>query len=161
MNTDAPVSALAIGILTFTITLAGAFLGWWVGRRLPPGHFSPDSRDVIKVAMAMVATVAGLVLGLLIASAKSSFDAKDAAIRQAAVQVVVVDRTLAEYGPETKEIRGILRALLAARMQQIWHAEGTAKVDIASIGRGPGAEVIQSRLLALAPQNDAQRWLQS
>jgi hypothetical protein len=109
------MGAVAVGLLTLATTLAGAFLGWWLGQRLPPKHLNSDSRDVIKVAMAMVATVSGLVLGLLVASAKSSFDAKDAAVRQVAVQAIVLDRTLAEYGPETKEIRTVLRELLAAR----------------------------------------------
>ena len=152
---------IAIGLLTFATTMAGALLGWWIGRKLPPQHLSQDSRDVIKVSMAMVATVAGLVLGLLVASAKSSFDNKDAAVRQAAVQAIVLDRTLAEYGPETKEIRSFLRELLAVRMQQIWPIEGKAKIDVASVGRGPGVEVIQRQILALTPQNDGQRWLQS
>jgi hypothetical protein len=152
---------LAIGMLTFAITLAGAFLGWWVGRRVPSQHLNADSRDVIKVAMAMVATVAGLVLGLLVASAKSSYDAKDAAVRQVGVQIIVLDRTLAEYGPETKEIRSFLRELVTTRMQQIWPVDAKAKIDVRSIAKGPGVEVIQRQLLALAPQNDAQRWLQS
>src|SRR5262245_22282918 len=152
---------ISIGMLTFATTMAGALLGWWIGRKLPPQHLSQDSRDVIKVSMAMVATVAGLVLGLLVASAKSSFDVKDAAVRQVAVQAIVLDRTLAEYGPETKEIRSFLRELLAVRMQQIWPTEGKAKIDITSVARGPGVEVIQRRILALAPQNDTQRWLQS
>jgi hypothetical protein len=155
------MGTVSIGLLTLATTLAGAFLGWWIGQRLPPKHLSTDSRDVIKVAMAMVATVAGLVLGLLIASAKSSFDAKDAAVRQVAVQLIVLDRTLAEYGPETNEIRSSLRELVAARMQQIWPSEAKAKIDIASVGSGPGVEVIQRRILALTPQNDAQRWLRS
>jgi hypothetical protein len=155
------MSALEIGILTFMIALVGAFSGWWVGQRLPPKHLGPETRDVIKVAMAMVATVSGLVLGLLVASAKNSYDAKEGAVRHVAVQVIVLDRTLAEYGPETKEIRSVLRELVASRMQQIWPDERQAKINIASVGRGPGAELIQRQLLALAPQNDAQRWLQS
>ena len=151
---------ISIGLLTFATTLAGAFFGWWLGTRLPPQHLSQDSRDVIKVSMAMVATVAGLVLGLLVASAKSSYDSKDAAVRQVAVQAIVLDRTLAEYGPETKQTRDFLRQLLTTRMQQIWPTDN-AKIDIASVATGPGVEVIQRQLLALAPQNDAQRWLQS
>jgi hypothetical protein len=109
----------------------------------------------------LVATVAGLVLGLLVASAKSSYDAKDAAVRQVGVQIIVLDRTLAEYGPETKEIRSFLRELVTTRMQQIWPVDAKAKIDVRSIAKGPGVEVIQRQLLALAPQNDAQRWLQS
>src|SRR5262245_12474974 len=154
------MGSISIALLTFATTMAGALLGWWIGRKLPPQHLSQDSRDVIKVSMAMVATVAGLVLGLLVASAKSSYDGKDAAVRQVAVQAIVLDRTLAEYGPETKQTRDFLRQLLSTRMQQIWPTDN-AKIDIASIAAGPGVEVIQRQLLALAPQNDAQRWLQS
>ena len=67
---------------------------------------------------------------------------------------------MAEYGPETKQTRDFLRQLLTTRMQQIWPTDN-AKIDIASVATGPGVEVIQRQLLALAPQNDAQRWLQS
>jgi len=72
------MSALAISAIVFACVFGGALLGMLLGRVLPEHHLSTDAQDVIKVAMAMVATLAALVLGLMIASAKSSLDDKEA-----------------------------------------------------------------------------------
>jgi hypothetical protein len=110
--------------------------------------------------MAMVATLAALVLGLLTASAKSSLDDKVTELRSAAAQVVLLDRTMAEYGPETADARDLLKQTLAARISQIWPEEDAAMAPSA-LRRGNGVETIQRKLLELTPQTDAQRWLQS
>jgi type II secretory pathway pseudopilin PulG len=110
--------------------------------------------------MAMVATLAALVLGLLTASAKSSLDEKESEQRSAAAQVLLLDRTMAEYGPETKDARDLLKQTVAARISQIWPDE-KANVTPDVIGRGTGIEAVQRKLLDLSPQTDAQRWLQS
>lgn len=111
--------------------------------------------------MAMVATLAALVVGLLIASAKSSFDSKDGELRGAAARAVLLDRTMAEYGPETGEARNLFRQMVETKINQFWPKESTGNVDADAIGRGPGIEIVQRKLLDLAPQNDAQRWLKS
>jgi hypothetical protein len=111
--------------------------------------------------MAMIATLAALVVGLLIASAKSSFDTKDTELRRTAAHVILLDRTLAAYGPETQKIRDEFRQLVALRIAQIWPEENDRKVAPEAIGRGPAVELIQRQLLELWPQNDAQRWLKS
>ena len=95
------MSALAIGAIVFACVFAGAVFGMVLGRVLPKEHLSADAKDVIKVTMAMIATLAALVLGLLTASAKSSLDEKENEVRGWAAQVVLLDRTLAQYGPET------------------------------------------------------------
>jgi exosortase/archaeosortase len=107
----------------FACVFGGALFGMFLGTILPEGHLSPDARDVIKVAMAMVATLAALVLGLLTASAKSSLDEKESELRSAAAQVLLLDRTMAEYGPETKDARDLLKQTVAARISQIWPDE--------------------------------------
>jgi hypothetical protein len=81
----------------------------FLGAVLPKHHLNTDARDVIKVAMAMIATLAALVLGLLTASAKSSLDEKESQLRSAAAQVVLLDRTMAAYGAETQEARDLLK----------------------------------------------------
>jgi Na+-translocating ferredoxin:NAD+ oxidoreductase RnfG subunit len=73
--------------------------------------------------MAMIATLAALVLGLLLASAKSSLDEKESELRSTAAQVVLLDRTMAEYGSETRESRDLLKRILVARISQIWPEE--------------------------------------
>jgi len=101
------------------------------------------------------------VVGLLIASAKSSFDAKDGELTRAATRYVLLDRTMAEYGPETREARDLLRQILVMRLHQIWPEEDRGRLNPEAVNQGLGVDAIQRYLLNLAPQNDAQRWLQS
>ena len=155
------MSALTVGGVVFVCVFGGALLGMLLNAVLPKHHLSSESKDVIKIAMAMIATLAALVVGLLIASAKSSFDAKDSELKSAAARLVILDRTMAEYGAETAEARELLRQLTAAKIRQAWPEERTGNFDPNAIGQGTGTEAIQGRLLALAPQNDAQRWLRS
>ena len=155
------MGALAVGGIVFGCTFGGALLGMLLGAVLPKHHLSMDSKDVIKVAMAMVATLAALVVGLLIASAKSSFEGKDTEMRRMAADAVLLDRTMAQYGPETRELRSAFRQIFAIRIGRIWPEESNGKVAPEAIGQGPAVEEIQLKLLELSPQNDAQRWLKS
>jgi hypothetical protein len=154
------MSALTIGVVVFACVFAGALLGMVLGRVLPKEHLSPEAKDVIKVAMAMIATLAALVLGLLTASAKSSLDDKAAEVRSWAAQVVLLDRTLAEYGPETAGVRDLIKQTMAERINQIWPEQGKS-MSFDAIAQGGAVEDVQRKLLALTPQTDAQRWLQS
>jgi hypothetical protein len=155
------MGALHLGGLVFACVFGSALLGMYLGAVLPKHHFRTDSKDVIKVAMAMIATLAALVVGLLIASAKSSFDTKDGELKTAAAHVIVLDRTMAEYGSETKDARDFLREAIAMKIRQIW-PEGISKsVETKAISQGSSVEALQRKLLDLSPQNDAQRWLKS
>jgi hypothetical protein len=127
---------------------------------LPKEHLSENAKDVIKVTMAMLATLAALVLGLLTASAKSSLDDKENAVRSWPAEALLLDRTLAQYGPEAQGARELLKQAIAARIAQLWPGSGEA-VTPAKIGEGAGIEGVQQALLALTPKTDAQRWLQS
>src|SRR5450432_1215104 len=155
------MSALAIGGIVFACVFGGAMLGLLLNAVLPEHHLTSDSKDVIKVATAMIATLAALVVGLLIASAKSSFDSKDGELRGAAAHTILLDRTLAAYGPETQDVRQLLRQLVVTRIQQIWPQERTGTFNLDAISQGSGVEAIQRKLLELSPQNDTQRWLKS
>jgi len=132
----------------------------FLGSVLPKEHLSENAKDVIKVTMAMIATLAALVLGLLTASAKSSLDDKENAVRSWAAEALFLDRTLAQYGPEAQGARELLKQAIAARIAQLWPGSGEA-VTPAKIGEGAGIEGVQQALLALTPKTDAQRWLQS
>lgn len=127
---------------------------------MPKEHLSENAKDVIKVTMAMLATLAALVLGLLTASAKSSLDDKENAVRSWPAEALLLDRTLAQYGPEAQGARELLKQAIAARIAQLWPGSGEA-VTPAEIGEGAGIEGVQQALLALTPKTDAQRWLQS
>ncbi|PYK64428.1 MAG: hypothetical protein DME50_13595, partial [Verrucomicrobia bacterium] len=70
---------------------------------LPETHLNPDTKDAVKVGMGLVATMAALVLGLLVASTKGAYDAQKGEVTQMAAKIVFLDRALANYGPETAE----------------------------------------------------------
>jgi hypothetical protein len=154
------VSAEAIGGMVFVVVFGAALFGRFLGRVLPEEHLRPDAREVIKISMAMVATFAALVLGLLTASSKSSFDEKQAEMTTASARVVYLDRTLAEYGADAEGARKLLKGIVTRAISTMWPEEGD-RFAPEVVGQGTGAETMQERLLALSPQNDAQRWLQS
>jgi hypothetical protein len=155
------MSPSSIALIVFALVFGGALFGMYLGRALPQEHLNPDARDVIKVSMAMVATLAALVLGLLTASATSSLNDKEAELRGMAAQVILLDRTMAEYGQETAEARTLLKQIVAARINLIWPEENAGTVEAEAIDRGAGIESVQKKLLALSPKDDAQRWIQS
>jgi len=154
------MTALGVAAIVFACVFAGALFGMFLSSVLPKEHLSENAKDVIKVTMAMLATLAALVLGLLTASAKSSLDDKENAVRSWAAEALFLDRTLAQYGPEAQGARELLKQAIAARIAQLWPGSGEA-VTPAKIGEGAGIEGVQQALLALTPKTDAQRWLQS
>ena len=105
-------------------------LGMWLQRVLPPHHLDTRSKDTIRVGIGLISTITALVLGLVTASAKSSFDAADAAVEQSATNILALDRTLARYGPETNEIRRALQQALRARIDTIWPQDSSKPIDL-------------------------------
>ena len=92
------MDATNVGIIVFTCTFAGALLGMWLRAALPGHWLDAESRDTVKVGVGLIATMTALVLGLVTASAKNSFDAVDTAVKQTAIQLLALDRVLARYG---------------------------------------------------------------
>ena len=119
------MDATIVGIIVFTCTFAGALLGMWLGTALPE-HWLAASSDTVKVGVGLIATMTALVLGLVTASAKNSFDAVDTTVKQTATQLLALDRVLARYGSETGEIRKGLQRVVGARIDMIW-GQGSSK----------------------------------
>ncbi|MGC1465309.1 MAG: DUF4239 domain-containing protein [Pseudolabrys sp.] len=153
--------ALIVGICAFACSFGGALFGMLIASRLPKAHLSEASKDVIKVTTAVVATLAALVVGLLITAAKGSFDTKDAGLKRVAAHVILLDHTMAEYGPETRGARDALRNVITQAIAAIWNNGGPGAANPDAITKGAGMAPIQQSLLQLVPQNDAQRWLKS
>jgi hypothetical protein len=153
------MSSIAISLIVFACVFGGAVFGSLLRNTLPPPHLSGDSKDVVKLGMGLVATMAALVLGLLVSSAKSSYDTQSAELTEMSSRVVFLDRVLAHYGPETKEVRDVLRSAVVTSLGKIWPQEhaGASEVGVPSVS----AEGLLDRIQALSPKNDAQRSLQA
>ena len=155
------MSSLAIASIVFVCVFGGALLGLFVRTALPEHHLSEDSTGVVKLGTGLLATLAALVLGLLIASAKTTFDKIKDEVTQGAAKVVQLDRTLALYGPETKEARDLLHGALASAIELLFSGEGSGLAKLGAPERLARMEQIQAMIRELAPRNDAQRSLQS
>ena len=101
------MSPLAIAFIVFCCTFAAAMIGMTVHSRLPDDHLDNDSKDVVKLVMGLIGTLAALVLGLLIASANSSYQSQSTALQATSADVVALDRTLAHFGPEATVARDL------------------------------------------------------
>ncbi len=156
------MSAAAIGIIAFLCIIGGAVIGWLIRNILPEHHLSGDSRDGVKMMFGMIATMSALVLGLLVSSAKNTFDDMSNAITESSAKIIMLDRAMAQYGPQTQDIREQLRKLIASRVNMVWPEGKKALPDITSFEKlPPTLEVIAIKLRELTPQNDSQRAYQS
>ena len=139
----------------------GAVFGLLLSRRLPEAHLRDNSRDTVKVVTGLIATLAALVLGLLISSAKNTFDAVDTAITNNGAKIILLDRALANYGPETKDIREHLRSTIIAGIEMFWPGEKAEGAGLAGFERANAMEVLQAKIRELTPATDLQRQLRS
>jgi hypothetical protein len=139
--------------------LAAVFVGIRLRRLLPDHHLSADSRDAVKLAMGLVATMTALVLGLLVSSAKATFDTERNEVLQLAAKVAFLDRMLALYGPEAAEVRTQFHGALAETVRRMWPDEARTPVQL-----NPDAhagDMIYTAIQNLSPQNDVQRSLKA
>ena len=154
------MSDALVGLVVFGLLFGGGLIGMLLGKVLPTQQLSADTRDVVRVTMAMLATLSAVILGLLTGAAIGSIAEKEGELRNAGVQFVMLDRALASYGPETGEMRGLLRDVLALRIEQVWPAD-SGSVEFGAFGAGPGIETVRDEIFTLAPATAKQRWLQA
>jgi hypothetical protein len=153
------VSALGIAAIVLLASLAGTAIGSWLRSRLPSHHLSKEAEDVIKLATGLVATMAALILGLVVSSAKSDFDEYDTSYRQNVATILTLDETLGRYGPEAAPIRGTIRELTAARLALT--TESPSHVVPDAIRLSSRLDLVLDQIQALEPRSDTQRWVKS
>src|SRR6202051_4068773 len=122
---------LLISLLVFALIFGGALAGMAVRPLLSEHHLHSDSKDVVKLTAGLIGTLTALVLGLLIASAKTTFDQKTNQVRQLTATFILLDDLLAQYGPEATSLRKLLRQSITPMAHRIWHEEEipAGKVD--------------------------------
>lgn len=119
------MNAVGIAGVVFASAVSGTLLGLLLQRVLPERHLSKESKSIIKLGTGLIATMAALVLGLLIGAAKASFDNQRSGIHRLATDVILLDRTLAHLGPETSAARGELRGMVTGVLESLWPARGS------------------------------------
>ncbi len=166
------MSPLAVSSIVFAIVIAGAAFGMFLRKVLPQHYLGEDSKDMVKMGMGLVATMSALVLGLLVSSAKSSFDALSSEMVRASSNIILLDRNLALYGTETKSQRELLRSAVTRVADNLKNSGDPAQVHVSNNeidalyeqiqGLSPKDErhgSIQAHALALLTSLQEMRWL--
>jgi hypothetical protein len=149
------MSSITLSLVVLICVFGGALIGIYLHAILPEHHLGSDSKDIVKLGMGLVGTMSALVLGLLVASAKGSYDAQSTELTQMSANIGILDRALTMYGPETKEIRAMLRGVVGHMTDQMWSSNSPVPPSAA------GGENIFERIHGLSPKNEPQRLLQS
>jgi hypothetical protein len=152
------MSPIGISIVVFACVFGGALLGIFIHSFLPSAYLDPDSREAVRLGMALVATTVAVALGLLIAAGKGFYDTQVSEVTQLAADLVLLDKILGYYGPETKDVRGRLRSSVAQMVDATW---GRSSSEESRFTLSSASEAFLVRIQELSPQSDSQRFLQS
>jgi hypothetical protein len=155
------MSAIALSCIAFVCISGGALLGMFLRNTLSGHHLSADAKDVVRLGTGLIGTIAALVLGLLIASAKSSYDMRSTQIRQMTANIILLDNLLAQYGPETGATRNLMRRGVLSLADRIWRENSSGAAAAAPFEASAASDTFYAKLQELSPQSDAQRSLQA
>ncbi len=154
------MDSTVVGAIVFAVLFGAGLFGVRVRAALPEDHLSTETKDAVKVGMGLVATMAALVLGLLVASTKGAYDAQKGEVTQMAAKTVFLDRVLANYGSESAESRDLLRRSVASAIDHMWPDRKSSNAAQLDPSESSG-EVFFNSIQKLSPQNDVQRSLKS
>ncbi len=155
------MNPIFLSLIAFACIFGGTVLGMFLRKRLPGHHLAGDTKDVVRLGTGLIGTMAALVLGLLIASANNTYETETGQVKQLTANIVLLDRTLAQYGSETDSIRGRLRQALAILADRIWRENGADTGKSEAFEASSSALLLYDEILKLSPQNETQRSLQA
>lgn len=155
------MSALAISLIVCGFMLSGAFVGVLLRKILPAEHLNEHSKDVVRLGCGLVATISALVLGLLITSAKSTYDTQRNEIRQITSNLILLDSQLKRYGPETRAAREAIRNSIEPAVDRIWGKYGDKSLTKTPFQTSALGDQVFADIQDLSPQNEAGRALRA
>jgi hypothetical protein len=151
------MSALAISAVACAAMLGAAIVGMLLRSVLPERYLTAESKEVVRLGTALVATMAAMLLGLLVSSTRSSYEEKRGQVIHMTADLIELDILMKDYGPEGRAVRQVMRAAIAPMIQSIWRARTEEFRPDADAVPDAGTEKILGAIGNLAPQNDGQR----
>jgi hypothetical protein len=152
------VRFVEIGLIVLASVFGGALLGMLASRLLPDDHASSETKGVVSVSMAVLGTLSALVIGLLISTASGTFATRSQEVTQMSADMIRLDGLLRRYGPETQDIRELLRRYATMKLIDLF-PDDSSQVAVDNESTLAVLEMLQDRVLALAPDDEARRWL--
>jgi hypothetical protein len=150
-----------IGAIVVACIFGSALLGIGLRRLLPEHHVGDDAKDIVKLGLGLISTLAALVMGLLISSASASFNAVSTELTAVTVRVLQLDHLLYQYGPEAKEVRGLLARNFGATVEFIFSRDPAQRDSLINPNAVSRQDEVQAGIRRLSPATDEQRELRS
>ena len=147
------MSSFSLSLITFLLVFGGAVFGNILRGAVPEHELSAESKDAVKLGVGLIATMAALVLGLLTASAKSSFDAQNNELTELSSRIVLLDHVLNRYGDETRDARAELRIATTHAIESL----SSRAAGSQTLGPSSNGEALYEKISALTPKDDRQR----
>ena len=151
------LSPLIVGIVIFVIVLAGAFAGWAMRQRLPEHNLTDETKNVVSISMATVATLSALVLGLLISNANSSFNALGSEVTTLSAQILRLDQMLRRYGSDADSARQTPREYANQKAANLFPEE-SRDVDLNDPSTYQLLQQLEDEMLVLKPADARDQW---
>jgi hypothetical protein len=151
------MNPFTIAGIVFGALFGAACVGLRLGAILPDHHLSADTKDAVRVGMATVGSMAALVLALLVASTKGSYDTEKNEVTQMAAKIIHLNRLLVSYGPEAAEIRTVLRSSTENAIDRMWPDEKSEHAQLEP--NRAWSEVLPDLIHKLDPHDEKQRSL--
>ena len=155
------MSSLILSLIVFVVVLGGSFFGAFLRNVLSDHLLTDDSREVIKLGAGLIGTLAALVLGLMVAAAKGSYDTQNNEVRKIASDVILLDLTLEHYGPEARGTRDLLRRAVGPMVEQIWRESTSDAATRAPFEATVAGNAAYESIRQLSPQDESRRALKA
>ena len=146
-------------LIVLACLIAAVLAGRILRGLLPESHLSSETKDAVKLAMGLVATMSALILGLLVSSAKGSYDTERNEVIQMAAKITFLDRVLAAYGPEAAGIRTLVRGSVEEGIRQLWPGEMRRPAQVAP--NVQAGNMVYIAIHSLSPHSDMQSALKT
>lgn len=147
--------SVLISLIVFACLYGAALFGMRLRNALPDHYLSDDSKHVLESSLGIIGTMAGLVLGLLVASAFGTYNTQRNELIDLSSKIVVLDRVLAHFGPQATPARVALRSAVSRTLTLMWPKERFENVQLdPSAG---AADALYDRIEGLPGTTEAQK----
>jgi heme A synthase len=114
------VTSISIAVAVAILTFGSGLLGLYLQKRLPQTHLSGGSKDMILAVIGLLTLLLALVLGTLVGNTYAFFAMQKSELETMASRALLVDQALAEYGPEAKPARSLMKQALTQSYDLFW-----------------------------------------
>lgn len=150
--------AIGAASIAFALIFGCTLLGMFIRSRVPDAHLAGDSKDVMRLATALIATMSAVVLALLFASTRASYEQTSATVTRLTADIIELDHALEEYGPEAVPLRKLLRDSMGPMIDSIWRTDGGGSRAVRPYSH---KESVAYGIRVLVPHNPVQVSLQA